>query len=249
MESSTAVAFGLDLAWSERHLSGICAVSGDGRMVDEALVGSDDDIMAWVLERLPAGGAVVAVDAPLLVPNQTGRRPCEHELSLVYGGRKASAHPANRVLLTGTHGRIRGEELAGRLAGLGFGGPWSGGDRTLLEVYPHPGLIEVFGLAERLRYKRKRGFGVTDQRAGLNELGRLLGSLSAADPPLHAPALVVDDTVRGAMLKATEDRLDARFCAWMALLWSVRGPTAFRIFGDADTGHIVVPSPRVTSSA
>jgi predicted RNase H-like nuclease len=200
---------------------------------------TDDEIIKWV-ERYLKGPAVVAIDAPLLVPNETGRRPCEAELSREYGSRKAGPHSSNRGRLEGLHGEIRGEVLAAHLADLGFGDPWAGMDRTVLEVYPHPAIIEVFGLEERLIYKAKRGVTVTQRRQGLRNLASLLQGLEQAQPPLRGPSVHIPDEARGAALKAIEDRLDARICAWIAEVWH-HCADRVRLFGDADRGHIAVP--------
>lgn len=203
------------------------------------MVATDDEIVEAVTS-LGRGPIAVAVDAPLVVPNDTGRRRCEAELHGVYGSRHAGPHPSNRRLLTRLHGRIRGEELLGRLADRGLSLPGAGGSRTVLECYPHPAIIEMFGLEERLRYKAKRGMTVADRRAGLGVLASHVASLVAADPRLVAPGIAVDETVKGRALKAVEDALDARICAWVARLWC-RAPDRVRVFGDPDGAHIAVP--------
>ncbi len=238
----SAVAIGLDLAWSGRHPTGACALGPAGTVVAEGWLGDDDEIVTWV-ERTASGAAVLAVDAPLLVPNDTGRRPCESDLHRVYGARKAGPHSSNRSLFLRVHGRVRGEDLAVRFADLGYRDPWAAADRTLLEVYPHPGLVEVFGLAERIPYKAKRGRRVADRRAGLRVLAGYLSALAGADPPLRAPPVDLGDHVRGRALKDAEDLLDARFCAWIAALWHRWGAAAFAMYGDAIGGHIAVPQP------
>lgn len=243
---TTAVALGLDLAWSAHNPTGACALAADGAVVDEGMLGSDDEIIDWIEAHI-YGPATIAIDAPLQVPNETGRRPCESELHREYGSRKAGPHSSNRTRLLATHGQIRGEVLATRLGGLGCGGPWSGSDRTLLEVYPHPAIVEAFGLSERLAYKAKRGVSVDGRRTGLRTLARLIASLSDASPPLCAPQIVIGDDVRGAALKAVEDMLDARVCAWVAAVWNTeRG--RIRLFGNSDTGHIAVPIGRAAGS-
>jgi predicted RNase H-like nuclease len=242
----TARFFGIDLAWAERNPSAGCSLDARGAVVDERLLGGDDEVTGWIVSQLD-GPAVVAVDAPLLVPNQAGRRPCEAELGKVYAGRKAGPHPANRRLLESVNGTIRGERIAAALAGHGFGDPWAGSERTLLEVYPHPTLIEVFDLPERLAYKAKPGLSVPDRRRGLRRLSGLLASLSDAQPPLVAPRIRVRSTDRGAALKAIEDRLDARVCAWVAAVWAT-SPEIIRLFGDTNTGHIAVPVGRFFDS-
>ena len=176
--------FGLDLAWSAKNPTGACVLGEDGVIIDERMLSSDAEIIGWI-ELHVGESAVVAIDAPLLVLNETGRRPCESELSREYGSRKAGTHPSNRSRLEGLHGEIRGELLAARLADLGFGDPWAGRDRTVLEVYPHPAIIEAFGLDERLIYKSKRGVSVDARRDGLRTLSQLLNllELAAAWPP------------------------------------------------------------------
>ena len=240
---SSARCFGIDLAWSDGNPSGVCALDGEGWIVDERELGSDDEIVHWLAEQLN-GPAVVAVDAPLLVPNSTGSRPGETNVARVYSGRKAGPHPSNRSLFLSRYGRIRGEELAARFAAHDFADPWSNGLRTLLEVYPHPTLIEAFGLPERLLYKAKRGMSVDARRIGLRNLARLLDGLAGADPPLRGPALDVPDSARGGELKAIEDRLDARCCAWIAAVWERHGVERVRLFGTAAEGHVAIPFGR-----
>ena len=244
MSTQAARFFGVDLAWSVNNPSGVCALDEAGNIVDEQSLSSDEEIIGWI-KRLVDGSVVVAIDAPLLVPNMTGRRPCEAAVAREYGSRKAGPHPSNRSLLTRVNGGIRGETLATRLAAIGFADPWAGSDRTLLEVYPHPALIETFGLDERLVYKAKKGVRVADRRRGLRVLSGMLELLGDTDPPLRGPTVPVDDAMRGAALKAVEDKLDARICAWVASIWG-SDPGRIRLFGDSETGHIAVPAGRPT---
>ena len=243
LRDRVATVFGIDLAWSEPNLSGACALDEEGHIVDEQLLGSDDEIVAWVVDRAGAS-AVVAIDAPLLVRNDRGRRACEAELAAEYSSRKAGPHPSNRSLFTRRNGRIRGEDLSGRLAELGFVDPWSQGSRTLLEVYPHPALVEAFGLHERLLYKAKKGVRPDGRRTGLRNLSRLLDALDGADPALRGERVAVPESARGRELKAIEDRLDARVCAWIGAVWARHGRNRIRLFGSATDGHIAVPSGR-----
>lgn len=231
------VVVGVDLAWSDRNATGVCVLDDAGRVVDEGLVMTDAEIVARI-RRHASPAMTVAVDAPLLVPNREGRRPCENELARVYGARRAGPHSANRTLLVGSHGRIRGEDLARELAHDRFAGPWSGGDRIVMEVFPHPALIEAFALPERLAYKRGR---VAERRTGLRRLHDLMARLVDVDPPLMADGIDITDDMTGRELKAVEDLLDARVCAWVGLVWRRFGTDRVRLFGDPLTGHIAVP--------
>ncbi len=231
-----ATYFGLDMAWSDTRGSGVCALDASGIVVDERHLATDGEIEEWIA-GLATDRAVVAADIPLVVPNETGSRPCDRAVAAAYGSRRAGPHPANRALFETRFGRVRGEALRKRLEGLGFGTPFDRGRRTLFEVYPHPGLVEVFDLAERLRYKKGT---VAERRRGLKRLRALLDRLAEATPPLTGPAVAIPNAATGRDLKAIEDRLDARFCAWAALLWAV-APSRLRVFGDATSGHILVP--------
>ena len=42
-------------------------------------------------------------------------------------------------------------------------------------------------------------------------------------------------------MKAVEDLLDARICAWVAAVWNRYRNAGVRVFGDAASGHIAVP--------
>ncbi len=233
--------FGLDLAWADHNWSGACVVEADGTVVDERLLRSDDDILGWVADHLD-GPAVVAADIPLSVPNAGGARDCDRQVAAVYGSRHAGPHPANRTLFLSRYGRIRGEDLADRFADLGFGDPWANRARTLLEVYPHPGLVEVFGLPERLAYKKGTP---SDRRRGLARLRRLMRRLEQSDPPLLGQHVRIPRDATGGALKAIEDRLDARFCAWAAAVWHRHRTRRVRLFGGPERGHIAVPqAPR-----
>ena len=99
---------GIDLAWGGRRPSGLAVLDPGGVVVGEGWATSDDELSGF-LERHDAGGAVVALDAPLVVANPAGtRRGCEAELQ-----RLAGADPPLRVDPAGVLAR----EL-GRLGGL-----------------------------------------------------------------------------------------------------------------------------------
>lgn len=236
----SAVALGIDLAWSDHNFSGACALDETGRVVDERFLRNDDEVLVWV-QDIAAAASVVAIDAPLRVPNAKGRRRCEIELSREYASRKAGPHSSNRERFVTSYGRVRGEDLARDLEALGFRDPWTGLPRTLIEVYPHPALVEAFDLPERLRYKRKSGFRVSDQRAGLARLEEMISSLRTADPPINATRIPVTNDIKGRDLKRLEDRLDARICAWVAAVWRNWGEDRVRLFGTSEDGHIAVP--------
>ena len=94
----------------------------------------------------------------------------------------------------------------------------------VIETYPHPGHIELFGLSRILKYKKGR---VGEKREGLRQYVTLLKGLLDWDPPIKVetvPFLNSDpEHQRGKALKRQEDLLDSLFCAYTAAhLWHHR---------------------------
>ena len=118
---------GLDLAWGCKNTTGGCVVSCPlseggraGVLEYTETLGDDDEIVDWVSRWNDAAGAeglLLGVDAPLRVPNDTGKRPCETELGKRFARFQAGAHPANRTLFGND---VRGERLVVRLAEIGI---------------------------------------------------------------------------------------------------------------------------------
>jgi predicted RNase H-like nuclease len=238
---------GIDLAWGGRRPSGLAVLDPAGRVLDEGWATSDEELSGF-LERHDPGGAVVALDAPLVVGNPAGtRRPCEAELQRRYGRIGAGPYPTNLGLLGG---RVRAMELVARSSRPYLTVPGDPGGRTgwwAVEVFPAPALVELGGLERALRYKK----GPPEaRRAGLRAVAAVLGRLAAADPPLRldpagtlARELGRLERLRGAALKAVEDLVDAHVCAYVGLWWWARGPAATLVAGDDATGAILVPRP------
>ena len=238
---------GVDLAWGSGGRTGLCLVDG-GKVVNSALLQSDDDIVAWLSPHI-GEGCLVAIDAPLIVSNQTGRRPCEQVLSRCFGAYHAAAHSSN-LGLPSFAGGVRGDRLARRLA-LSIDPAFAPGTvvRRAIEVYPHPALVELFELDTSLKYKAKPDRSLETRQCAFAALLDYLESLVGADPALDVsasprwPALragIASDS--GAALDRVEDELDAYVCAYVALYYWTHGLGRNRVVGDLDTGYIVTPA-------
>jgi len=247
-KEESAIFIGIDLAWKTVNPSG-GAVSPDGRLVTQTgSLESNSDIVAFVAEHLPQeGGAVVAVDAPLRVPNQTGSRACDAELSAEWRRFHAGALPANRTRLA-EEGVVRGEALVAALVQrLRFAEtamiPRRSQARLVCEVFPHPAHVSLFGLERILKYKRGR---VNERRVEMARYQQLLRGLRKASPPLKGTKKLLTAVdvaeLRGRGLKEYEDTLDALICAYVAsYLWE-HGPKAAVTYGSLAEGSILVPA-------
>lgn len=239
---------GVDLAWSRANPSAAVALSWDGqrgrafRWADR--LGEDSEILGFIEEVGGTGAVLVAVDAPLVVPNETGTRPCDRELSRFYRWAQALAYPANRQRLGPV---VRGEVLVRKLRHRGFLHhhhiTQQKPVRQVVEVFPHPAMVELFGLPRILRYKARPGRSLQFRWEELRRYQGLLGSLEGAQPALAAPEILGLDPVqrKGLALKSLEDLLDALFCAYIALHIWYWGPRGYRCFGDGESGYILVP--------
>jgi len=254
------VFIGLDLAWTPHHETGVCVLEGNERSVSLVQLDCRIDTPGGFARFCNdfGGDVVAAIDAPLLVGPE---RTADRELGAVFGRYKAGAYSANIAFLEGMNG-LAGPELAQSLKASGFVLEPSGltrraRGRFALEVFPHPAHVVLFGLAERIAYKKGR---LARRRDGLRLYQRYLGVLLESEMPEVSAtpeimALLAADSVAvpGRQLKRLEDMLDAVTCAYVAYhCWNL-GPERFRIFGCDEHGAIVTPWPlrpaRTTTSA
>jgi len=232
---------GVDLAWqSEKNSSAIawgnikdCTLTVD--RIEPAVYGIDSVIS--MLNGID-GLIGVSIDAPLIINNTSGQRLCESEIGRTYGSRKASCHTSNTKL----YPDAKSVYLSNQLLDGGFS--HLKGECWQIECYPHPAIIEIFGLCERLKYKKGK---VADKRAGQKMLASLLNKLSSS----NTLSLVINDEVnkildesyidslRGQALKSNEDALDSLICLYIAGLYGIEHTG--KVFGELNTGYIWVP--------
>jgi predicted RNase H-like nuclease len=252
---------GIDLAWGRKNTTAAVVLEGvaEREGVGVAFVGAadaltdDDAILEFVARWDAGGGLLVAIDAPTLVPNQTGRRPCEGEVARRYRKYEAGPHPANRNLLAGPDGAVRGEALVAALAARGIAHtPYLDAlpdpPRAVFEVFPHPCHVGLFALDRTLKYKAKPNRTRETRLAEFRRYATLLESLHAADPALRLPSapdffLRRDPaTLKAGDLKRHEDALDALTCAYVAACRHRHGDARTEVIGDLTAGYIVVVS-------
>lgn len=239
---------GLDLAWTRKNESGVCIFESEGealRLVALEAFSAEPREFAAMLDSY-GEDVIAAIDAPLIVEPE---RTAERELGRAFGRFHASAHSSNPELLRRTD-RMAGPKLAQLLGEAGYCfDPWSmqarATGRYALEVYPHAAHVVMFGLCERIKYKKGL---VAAKRAGQAEYCGLLGNyLAAIHPDLLADGRIAlllaepPNPCSGRMLKHIEDQLDALTCALVAYRAWRQGADGLRLFGSPRHGHIAVP--------
>jgi len=244
---------GIDLAWSERNNSAAAVIHAHGKQGNLAnwseYLGNNDEIIRFIFDNAGASAAIVAIDAPLLVPNQTGTRPCDRELTGEFRKYHAGTFPANRQKWERLGQKVRGEELVRRLTALNFShNPCIARQakiRRVVEVYPHPAAIVLFNLPCILKYKARQGRSLEDRQKELSRLQEFITELSQATPALKIdkPTFRNPASLSSNDFKIHEDLLDAILCAYIAYHAWYWGPEGYRIFSEENwkDGYILVP--------
>ncbi len=236
---------GVDLAWGQEKPSGVAVVGADGHLLHVSAQRSDEDIVA-ALTPYVGGDCLVGIDAPLVVENPTGNRPCEAALNRDFARFDAGTHPSNTGKPEFVDGP-RGARLAEQL-GLDMD-PSSRSRRRAIEVYPHPAIVALFELGRTLKYKQKTGRPLSQLRSELLRLMGLLEGLRDSRVPLYvdkhegwrALAAQVESAERKSDLRRVEDQVDAVVCAYVAM-FAERRPALTTTYGDYRSGYIVTPT-------
>ncbi|MFZ0325327.1 MAG: DUF429 domain-containing protein [Actinomycetes bacterium] len=237
---------GVDLAWGERNRTGVASLDDHGRLTASASLLRDDEIAAFVAAHVPSP-LVAAVDAPLIVPNETGRRRCEAQVTRQFARYHAGTYPSNRGMAP-FRPIPRGARLAQR-----FG--WSmdpdatptDGAGLCLEVYPHAAMVSLFDLPRVLPYKARHGRDLSSLKGAFQSL---FENMERHLQPLELEQSdrwrelrdQVEAATRKSQLKRVEDEVDGIVCAHLAWLW-VADRGSLVVHGDLANGYIVTPKP------
>jgi predicted RNase H-like nuclease len=258
---------GIDAAWTLAQPSGVAlAVESKGgwhltatassyqrffaladpcQLAEEPPSGSPPDAVALLAAASALCGRavdLVAIDMPLAHSAIVGRRLSDDAVSRAYGTRKCGTHTPSAA----RPGRIS-DDLRQGFEDVGYPlrtDSWSA--PGIIEVYPHPALVELAGAAQRLPYKASKVRRYWPSATSLERRALLYQQWSAIVAMLDGeiagvkssmPALEI--SASGLEIKAYEDQLDAIVCAWVAT--RVLGGAA-KSYGDKDSA-IWIPLP------
>ena len=241
---------GVDLGWKTGE-SGLCFLEWNNsqlQVIDITRRLSLAEILDWIENHVSSEeGAMIAVDAPLLIPNATGTRLCDRLTHKYFGRYHAGCYPANlgrpfaeRTVRFGKNLETRGFNHAPSLEAQKIG-------RYQIEVFPHPAMIHLFQLSRILKYKKGN---LAEKKTELQRLRHyiqtILPNLTPALDLTDFPLLSLTLSLTGKQLKAIEDQLDSLICAYIGAYWWYWGTEKNWVLGDRETGYIVVPSPLTT---
>ncbi|HLO87904.1 MAG TPA: DUF429 domain-containing protein [Nostocaceae cyanobacterium] len=241
---------GVDLGWKSQP-SGLCClelIDGKLKLRDLQRIEAITDILTWIEQTVKVDEpAMIAVDAPTLIPNATGSRLPDKLTHKYFGKYHAGCYPANQNLPFAARTIQFGLELASRgfthaptIAAKQPG-------RYQIEVFPHPAIVHLFGLDKILKYKKGR---LSDRHLELIKLYNYITDiLPTLEPGLNLGSLLPSEIpTTGTAMKETEDKLDSIICAYVGAYWWFWGAERNLVLGDYSTGYIVIPSNPSTYS-
>ena len=208
---------GIDLAWGEKNLSGYSVLELSTskktskhilKIIDIKLIKSIDEILLEI-DKYKEHQVYVGVDAPLVIPNETGNREIEKKFNKDFSKYKISMLPANRKILSRYSATIRSEELYKCLALQDFKRNYAH-KKVVFEVYTHSTIAMLWNDHKILPYKRKKG---RDTAFIKEQLGIYQKYLKKA---LASHKILKEDltSLKGQKIKDYEDKLDAVTCAY-----------------------------------
>jgi predicted RNase H-like nuclease len=237
---------GIDFGWKSQP-SGLCClelIAGQLQLLNLDRQEAIADILTWIDQTVQAEeAAIIAVDAPTLIPNSTGSRLPDKLSHKYFGKYHAGCYPANQNLPFAERTINLGLELEARGFAHAATIEPQKPDRYQIEVFPHPAIVNLFKLERILKYKKGR---ISDRRLELIKLQNyILDILPTLSPPLRSLRLCgsfpSEIPHTGAALKETEDKLDSLICAYVAAYWWYWGEERNLVLGDLTTGYIVIP--------
>lgn len=253
-ESADCAVLGIDAAWTAANPSGVALVVRRGgrarveRLASSfsafvenpqrsALVGrtaSLDDVIRTARRDTDVPLACVAMDVPLSRRAIRGRRAADRAISRAFGAMKCAAHSPNPNR-PGAWGRAlqRAAETAGYTLQCAGDPPGLPRAKALIEVYPHPALLRLCSMKERLPYKSK--FPEALRRRSIT---RIWNALVTEMDGVPVDLVVPPESATGREWKACEDALDALVCAWVGLEFLAQRAIPY---GDS-TAAVWVPS-------
>ncbi|MCX8124130.1 MAG: DUF429 domain-containing protein [Spirochaetes bacterium] len=212
---------GIDPSWTGKNNTAVVICNDILQVIDYCYSNNIEEIVRAIA---PYTNAIIGIDAPLIIKNQTGHRKHETEFLRTFSRYRLGLHAVNK----NRYPYFFPEALYKELNKLGF----SFENHNIFEVYPHATIMVCFNRMEILHYKSK--YGVTSRRMNLMKLFNYLKEV------IDCKSLftVTIAQAKGNDLKKYEDMIDALVCAYTVIHCMHK---ECYTFGDAENGILLVP--------
>lgn len=239
---------GIDLAWTYSNESGICVIDDNGMIVYCESKVFSDEMIAAIVEEHAREGAIVGIDAPLIVNNETGSRYCDGAIMREkIHGRNLSVFTCSKRFMLNHFGVVRGEEVVkairNRMPAFSLTGDLTNKKHVIIETFPTGITLGLFPDAFPIKYKIKHKIEFGTTKTEMGRIINLLKRLSDFNPPVHNVEDFFDNSSSIQAMskkgyKNLEDKLDAFLCAYAAY-WLANNKG--KVFGDDQDGFITIP--------
>jgi predicted RNase H-like nuclease len=213
---------GIDPSWSGKNNTAVVVCDNTLQVIESCYT---NDIKKIILAIVPFKDAIIGIDAPLIIKNETGHRRHETEFLRVFSRFGLGLHAVNKK----RYPYFFPEVLYKELSALGY----SFNKNNIYEVYPHATIMTCFTHMQLLQYKSK--YGVTVRRKNMEKLYNYLAGVVTC-------GYLFTGTIaqaKGKQLKKYEDYLDALVCAYT--IYYCMHKKCYR-FGDPENGILLVPA-------
>lgn len=212
------------------------------RLASSTSLRAHEDILYWISRNRGRSGCILAVNAPVIVENTNGQRPCDAQLHNHFGAQQVDEYQVNTV--NASHPRTIGRALMR----MGFDpNPMSDTDRVI-ETYNQPTQILLFDIERPIRLKTGPVGARKDAVARFRETmaEKLSDAVPSLDESTALSELVNADlpSSNGSRVGELEERLQATLCAYVAAYLDIRGPEHCAYLGDLNQGYVLVPTTR-----
>lgn len=243
---------GIDLAWTYKNETGLCVMDDTGNVLYlDAQVYSDEALVEKILEY-GHDDLCVAVDAPLVIANQTGAREADRLVTRArFHGHRLMLFMANRSFFEKTYGGIRGEVLSTKIKAsvlnqlskpIHFDFVAQDGKSVLVETFPTGIYCGLFPELYPAPYKIK---GRLPYKESHDNLHKILRRLCALEDDFDMTGIKDHFDIEGQSIKRKdhkhiEDKLDAFLSAY-GLFTIYKEKATAHCFGEIHDGFITIP--------
>ena len=212
----------------------------DVRLISTSHLRTHEAVLGWIARNRGRRGAVMAVNAPIIVENSNGLRGCDSQLQEHFSRFQVDDHQVN--IVSSGHPRTMGKAMVR----MGFDpDPQGEGDRVI-ETFTQPSQVLLFDLDRPIRVKTGPIGARKDAVARYREL--VMARLMDGVPRLVTSSALRDlmgadlMTMNGTRLGEIEEKLEALLCAYTAAYLDIRGPDDCAFLGNLYEGYILLPT-------
>ena len=229
---------GIDLAWNRNNKSFVVILKKQNNNLNiiSTKYLSFEDIIPHILSLTKNQKTIIALDAPIVIKNDTGNRQLEIDFLKDFSKYKLGIYPVNKSLFLKMYKSTAGVDLYEKLKKFSYKLGIST-NKNIIEIYTHASIMTLYNNMKVLPYKYKKG----RNKEFLIEQLNIYTSFLKQDINNINENIFEKRTLK--TIKKYEDYLDSILCAYSSYL-AYNYPKECTIYGNNDIGLLYVPKIR-----